>query len=254
MSVLYVFAALLVGCSDSSTVSSGSGSDLEGVSKSTSVESASGSVIHTIYSNTGEVGQPQSYIFQLRPQGVEPGATTGTVHWGDNTDTRIRDDHNIVVLHTYYSAGSYKFAVQIDGEEKVVVGTSSIATGASASTETSRFGILTATGIFEGADCINARPGGVPLNDSSEVSFAATAPQLTGIPGTKTTIICSHRLAPRLSTFSDSLFADPVTFNFLNARSDGLPQCKVGDELYYRFVSTDGARPGEFECRWGVGA
>ena len=100
----------LVGCSNSPSTSS-SGSEGPSLNAATSVESSSGSQINMMYSTPIVVGEPHAFYFQLRPQGAAAGVTTGTVHWGDNSDARIRDDHNNAVMHTWNAEGSYDIAV-----------------------------------------------------------------------------------------------------------------------------------------------
>jgi len=57
---------------------------------------------------------------KFRESGVAPGESTGTLHWGDNSATRVRDGQ--LVRHIFKQAGIYTVALQPDEGEKVAIG------------------------------------------------------------------------------------------------------------------------------------
>ena len=120
--LFFLVGITLAGCSGStSDTSSGYGSG-PAFSSATAFTSTSGSLINVIYDEPIIAGQPHTFYFQIRPQGATPGVTTGTVHWGDGTASRIRDDHSMAVTHTFSAALSHPIsAIQIDGETVEII-------------------------------------------------------------------------------------------------------------------------------------
>ena len=237
---------LLAGCGDRSVTSTGTGVSL---SRAEIIELDSGAVIHITYTKTGQQGEPQAFVFQLRAEGAQPGATTGTVHWGDFTDTRIRDDHNVTVYHTYHSAGEYRIAVELDGQEKVVVATVSILAAANSSVSAAtQYGTIQATGIFAGTVC----QATATANGAAFADFSATSPQGSNVLGNLSTNLCKHNSPLSPGSLSSSSFARPgqTPVTFLSPLVPML--CAAGDEAYVKFESTEMARPGVLECRWEV--
>ena len=114
-------SVFIAGCGNQGNTSSGGGTGAMLSSAENSLATGTGGVIHVTYDDKGTVGEAISIRVKFREQGIAPGASTGTLHWGDITDDRVRD--GMTVQHIYSTAGTYKIALHSDGGEKVVVAT-----------------------------------------------------------------------------------------------------------------------------------
>ena len=74
-------------------------------------------MIYVQYDESGTVGE--AILVKFREEGVMPGESTGTLHWGDNSATRVRDGSTF--RHVYKSSGIYQIALQTDLGSKIVV-------------------------------------------------------------------------------------------------------------------------------------
>lgn len=116
---------IIAGCSDNNSTSvtgGGVGVDLAAqVSEVTTACGATGETrIHVTMQTRGTVGDAILVELRFRVGGNQPGQGLGTLHWGDNTDSRVRD--TVRAYHRYNAAGTYTLAFQPDGCEKVVIG------------------------------------------------------------------------------------------------------------------------------------
>ena len=113
---------LVAGCGGSNPTSSGSGQGANLNRTETSIETGDGGVIYFVYLNAGTVGEVMTVQARFREDGVIPGASTGTLHWGDLTQSRVRDGVN--ASHIYRAAGTFRIVLQLDDTaERFVVGT-----------------------------------------------------------------------------------------------------------------------------------
>ena len=118
---LVVLAVVLSGCGGKNHTSSG-GADAASFSQAeNTIQTETGGVIYTSYSDRGMAGEAITLHIKFREKGVVPGKSTGTLHWGDFTEDRVRD--GISINHKYRSAGTYTVALQPDGGQKLVVAT-----------------------------------------------------------------------------------------------------------------------------------
>ncbi len=236
---------VLIGCNNSSTTSTSRSGN--GLTFNASVESSSGSQINMIYSDTLVAGEPQTFFFQLRPQGAAPGATTGTVHWGDFSDSRIRDDHNIPVVKTWTESGSYDISVQIDGERKVAImrGLSVTPTATSSAITTAPAAPMIvfkgATGRFVGHVC--NPPEGTPVAATNRVRLELPSPwadATNSLVSAVTSSGCPSVVIAAAAPFS------PGTANSDHPTTRG---CTAGSVFTFELGSAD--TDGAF-CRWPV--
>ena len=234
----FALGVFLVGCSNQTSITSSGSGNTNTLNKTESVESVSGSQINMIYDEPVVAGQPHTFYFQLRPQGATPGETTGTVHWGDNSSSRIRDDHTMAIPHTWASEGAYDIAVQIDGEAKAVVtrglGVSAAGTSSASSAQTN---------LFAGFTCSPA--SGTPISSGAftEFIFASGDPIGTLFPSV------TVNLGTQCETpITRSIRITPATaLHFL-----GPPHmCNVGD-IYTVVMQTSTPGPGFASCSWPI--
>ena len=162
---------LLVTAACSNDNSSSSGAAGASFAKEATVTAASGTKIYFEFPEEGTLGVPLSGSVILRKDGVNAGVLVGTIHWGDFTDTRVRDGMSIE--HTYQfdersaEDGRHNIALQIDGEEKVTIASVLIRKPAPTALPTSSF--CPVNELVEPGSCIcpdgtNLRPG--PINFS----------------------------------------------------------------------------------------
>ena len=204
------------------------------------MESVSGSQINMIYDEPVVAGQPHTFYFQLRPQGATPGETTGTVHWGDNSSSRIRDDHTMAIPHTWASEGAYDIAVQIDGEAKAVVtrglGVSAAGTSSASSAQTN---------LFAGFTCSPASGTPIPLVSQPLFVYASGAPVGTLFP---MVTVQTSQLCPLIS--SHRIRIPPTDTQYI-VDSPDLFGCLPGD-TYIVVMQTSTPGPGFASCSWPI--
>ena len=162
------------------------------------------------------------------------------MHWGDNTDARIRDDHNIPVDKTWASSGGYNIAVQIDGEEKVaVIRGLSVANSSSGSEQTNVI-FTSAAGKFVGHVC--NPPPGTAIAGATGVSLTLPHPFTDGTMGVTAGVEAGCPPSGGLGSFRPRTSGEMETVS--------VPASCSGKVFTFR-IATSGATH-EAVCRWPV--
>lgn len=107
---------VLAGCGDRADTSSGSGAEIP--SEENTITTDSGGLIEVVHDDEAAVNSIIRLRYVVRDSVGED--QSGTLFWDDNSSSRVRGSG--LINHIYRAPGTYRIAIQPDGEEKLVVG------------------------------------------------------------------------------------------------------------------------------------
>jgi len=107
----------LAGCGDRKSTETGGGA--VDVSKTeVPLTTKSGNLVTVTYDASLNPADVMKFTYSVKTETGEP--LSATVHWGDNSDQRIKGEGT--THHRYVANGKYQIAIQPDKDEKVAVG------------------------------------------------------------------------------------------------------------------------------------